>query len=123
VRLGTRVVVALTLVAASGAIGCGGDDGEPGTTSNPYDVHLRAPGARVSTGAEVRIDGTRAGSVLDVGHTAQGTDLDLQVDDRYVPLHVGARAVLHRNFVEIILEPSGAPDIPYVPDGGTLPAR
>jgi ABC-type transporter Mla subunit MlaD len=123
VGLGTRVAVALALVATSGAIGCGGDDGEPRTTSNPYDVHLRVTGTRVSTGAAVRIDGARAGSVLDVGHTAQGTDLDLQVDDRYAPLRVGARAVLHRNFVEIILEPSGAADLPYVADGGTLAAR
>jgi virulence factor Mce-like protein len=91
-----------------------------------YRVQVAFPNAdQLATQADVRIAGVSVGKVVAKKLDPQGnrTLATLQIDNKYVPLHQDARAILRlktiigETYVEIAPGPQSAP---VIPDDGTL---
>jgi ABC-type transporter Mla subunit MlaD len=92
-----------------------------------YRVRISFPNASdLATQADVRIAGVNVGKVVEKTLDPQGnrTIATIQIDNKYAPIHEGAKAILrektiiNETYVDITPGPANAPP---VPDGGLLP--
>ncbi|HEY2771496.1 MAG TPA: MlaD family protein [Solirubrobacteraceae bacterium] len=92
-----------------------------------YEVKVSFPNAdQLATQADVRIAGVSVGKVIDKQLDPKGnrTVATLQIQNKYAPLHMDAKAILRMKTIlgETYVEMTpGTPTAPKVPDGGLLP--
>ena len=97
---------------------------------NPQGYRFEAsfPNAQeLATQADVRIAGVSVGKVVAKSLDPQGnrTIATIQLDNKYAPIHVDARAILREKTIigETYVEMTpGSPSAPALPDGGTARA-
>ena len=101
-----------------------------GSSSNPYTVRVYLLSAqRLVPGNSVDIGGVPAGRVTSVqlapDNEAAGAIVTIQIDNRYVPLGQGTRAIIRPNGVvgDMFLELDATASGPAIPSGGSIPIQ